>query len=200
MRIRHTDPVNRLLAGGALAVLFAAMAAIAIGSVTSGGSSKATTVAQTSISTTTQAVTTTTTPKALPVELTGAGAYDPEGDGHENDDLAPLAVDGNPATFWKTEHYHNFSKKGVGLLLDAGRSGKLSRVVVSTDAAGSSARIELGNVATGPFRTVSPDRPLNGTTTLKLTKGAAGRYVVIWITSLPQAAGEAHITEVRAER
>lgn len=42
--------------------------------------------------------------------------------------------------------------------------------------------------------------PLTGTTRYTLTKGAAGRYIVIWITALPPDLGEAHITEVRATR
>jgi hypothetical protein len=193
--------VNRLLAAGALAVFFAAMIAIAIGSVTSGdgGGNTATTAARTTNETESTQPTATPPPKASPVTLTGTGAYDPEGDHHENDALAPLAVDGNPATFWKTEHYHNFTKKGVGLLLDAGRRRTFSRILVGTDSAGSSAQIELGDKPAGPFHAVSPDRPLTGTTPFTLTSGAAGRYVVIWITSLPQTIGEAHITEVRAE-
>jgi hypothetical protein len=192
--------VNRLLAGGALAVFVAAMIAIAIGSVTSGGGGEGTTTTVTQTTGATRPTATVPTrPKASPVKLTGAGAYDPEGDHHENDDLAPLAVDGNPATFWKTERYHSFKKSGVGLLLDAGGRRTFSRVLVATDSAGSSAQIELGDKPAGPFHAVSPDRPLTGTTPFTLTSGAAGRYVVIWITSMPQTIGEAHITEVRAE-
>ena len=118
----------------------------------------------------------------------------------ENNDLARFAVDGEPTTFWKTEHYKRFFKKGVGLVLDAGRSLALSSVVVRTDLRGSSAQIQLGNNPAGPFHAVSADRPLTGTTRYTLKKGAAGRYIVIWITALPQDLGEAHITEVRATR
>ena len=176
------------------------MLVIVIASATSGGgsSSRPTTTAATTV---TRPTTTAPAPRPrqVAVRLTGTGAYDPEGDGHENDDLAPLAVDGDPTTFWKTEHYSKtFFKKGVGLVLDAGRSLGLSRVVVETDGRGSSAQIQLGNNPAGPFHAVSADRPLNGTTTYTLTKGAAGRYIVIWITALPQALGEAHVTEVRA--
>ena len=194
--------VTRLLAGGALAVFVAAAIAIAIASVTSGGGGEGTTTTVTRTTTTGVTRPTATAPsrpKASPVKLTGAGAYDPEGDHHENDDLAPLAVDGDPATFWKTEHYRSFTKTGVGLLLDAGRHRTLSRVIVGTDSPGASAQVELGDNAAGPFHAVSTNRPLSGTTAFTLAKGAAGRYVVIWITSLPQPAAEAHITEVRAE-
>jgi hypothetical protein len=193
--------VNRLVAAGALATFLVAMLVIVIASATSGGGSSST-QRTTAATTATQPATTAPPPpppKQVAVKLTGAGAYDPEGDGHENDDLAPLAVDGDPATFWKTEHYtKRFFKKGVGLVLDVGRSLGLSQVVVKTDGRGSSAQIQLGNNPAGPFHAVSADRPLTGTTTYKLNKGAAGRYIVIWITALPQALGEAHVTEVRA--
>ena len=176
------------------------MIVIVIASATSGGGSTA--PPTTRAATTAKRPTTTAPrpPKRVAVELTGAGAYDPEADGHENDDLARLAVDGDPATFWRTEHYKRFFKKGVGLVLDAGRSLGLSRVVVKTDLRGSSAQIQLGNHPAGPFHVVSADRPLTGTTRYILNKGAAGRYIVIWITALPQDLGEAHITEVRAAR
>jgi hypothetical protein len=194
--------VTRLVAAGALAAFLVAMLVIVIASATSGGgsSSKPTTTAK---ATRTAAQPTTTAPalpKRVAVKLTGTGAYDPDGDGHENDDLATLAVDGDLATFWKTEHYKRFFKKGVGLVLDAGRRLGLSRVVVKTDGRGSSAQIQLGNNPAGPFHAVSANRPLTGTTTYTLNKGAAGRYVVIWITALAQDLGEAHVTEVRATR
>jgi hypothetical protein len=170
---------------------------------TAGGGS---TASPTTRAATTATTTTTTTrtaprpPKQVTVKLSGAGAYDPEADGRENNDLARLAVDGEPTTFWKTEHYKRFFKKGVGLVLDAGRSLGLSSVVVRTDLRGSSAQVQLGNNPAGPFHAVSADRPLTGTTTYTLNKGAAGRYVVIWITALPQDLGEAHVTEVQASR
>ena len=194
--------MNRMLAGLALAAFIVAMLAITITSVTSDGGGV--TVTTTTVRTTTETLTTSprTTaapPPPQPLKLTAVGAYDPEGDNHENDDLAALAVDGKTATFWKTEHYRTFSKKGVGLVLDAGSRLAISQVVVGTDGAGSSARIELGDAPGGPFRTVSADLPLDDRTTFTLKKGSTGRYVVVWITVLPQAIGEAHVTEVTAQ-
>ena len=71
-------------------------------------------------------------------------------------------------------------------------------MIVSTDSAGSRALIQVGRNPNGPFRSVSPEQSLSGATTFTLAKGSAGRYVVVWITQLPQAIGEAHVTEVRA--
>lgn len=193
--------MKRLLSALALAAFVAAMVVIAVASLTSGdGSTSPTTGVLPTIAPTTQPATTAAPPppKPVSVQLVAVGAYDPEGDGRENDSLAPLAVDGDPSTYWKTEHYSSFSKKGVGLVLDAGRNRTLVRVVVSTDGSGSSAQILLGTDPAGPFRAVSADRPLRGSTAFPLRKGSTGRYLVVWITSLPQAIGEAHVTEVRA--
>lgn len=190
--------MNRLVAAGALAAFFVALLVIVLMSA-GGGKKETTTVSPaTTRAVTTRATTTTAAPANPRVKLSAVGAYDPEGDGHENDDLAPLAVDGDPTTFWKTEHYHSFGKTGVGLVLDAGRPRPLARVLVSTDSTGAAAEIEVGNNPNGPFHLVTAVKPLTGTTNFKLAAGTKGRYVVVWITSLPAAAGEAHVTEVRA--
>jgi hypothetical protein len=198
---RNTEEVNRFLAAAALAVFIAALVAIALGSHSSGGGNDAATTGSTTIRrATTRQTTTAPPPRDRAIPLQAVGAYDPEGDQHENDDLAPLAVDGDPATFWKTEHYtHGFFKKGVGLVLDARKPRTISKVVVTTDATGGTrAQIRIGRNPNGPFRAVSPDRQLSGSTVFTLTKGSAGRYVVVWFTALPPAVGEGHVNEVRA--
>ena len=123
----------RLLAAGALAVLLLALGwAVANGLDEDDAASQAPPTRET--------VATTTRPKpAKPpaarsrfVKLTAAGAFDPEGDGHERDEEAPLAVDGNRSTFWRTERYSRFFKTGVGLVLDAGRGVRVRQVVVDS--------------------------------------------------------------------
>jgi eukaryotic-like serine/threonine-protein kinase len=65
------------------------------------------------------------------VTITGVAAYDPDGDGEENNDQAQLALaDGNPATGWKTVCYlrTTMGKDGVGLVvtLSGATTGTLS--------------------------------------------------------------------------
>jgi hypothetical protein len=135
-------------------------------------------------------------PAARLVPLTAAGAFDPEGDGHERDEEAPLAVDGKRDTFWRTERYARFFKSGVGLVLDARRPVRLVQVVVHSPTPGVRAEIRLGGSPTGPFTKVSAAKTLSARTSFPVAR-RTGRYVVIWITSLPPAsAGE--ISEVRA--
>ena len=137
-------------------------------------------------------------PRARFVKLAAAGAVDPEGDGRERDEEAPLAVDGNESTFWRTERYSRFFKTGVGLVLDAGRRVRVRTVVVDSPTPGIRAEIRLGSARTGPFTRVSPAKTLTARTTFPVP-GRTGRYVVIWVTGLPaESAGEVAEVRVRA--
>jgi len=198
--ISNYGAVNRLLAGGALAIFIAAMAAIALSSVGSDGSGS---TPATTTATPTRVVTRprpAPRPKPVRIKLVALGPYDPPpGDGRENDAEVANAVDGDPTTFWSTEHYtHGFFKPGVGIVLDAGRRRRIGRVLVSTDDVGSRAEIQLADAPTGPYRAVSADKALAGRTAFPLKAGTRGRYILVWVTAVPTATGEAHITEVQA--
>lgn len=135
-------------------------------------------------------------PRPAPwVTLTAVGAFDPEGDGQERNDEAPLAVDGRASTFWRTEHYSSFFKSGVGLVLDMGRRARVERVLVDAPAPGSTAEIQLGDSPQGPFRAVTPARALTPRTSFSVPR-RTGRYVVVWITGMPQDSA-AEVSEVR---
>jgi hypothetical protein len=142
-------------------------------------------------------------PKPKPVHLTAVAAYDPEGDGHEKDELIPLASDGDVTTAWTSETYSSWGwKKGVGLVLDAGRPVKLTRLVVVTDEPGWRAQIRAGASETGPFAPVSVSRTTAATTVFALKETAPRRYRLIWITQMgatPTTGGSAHVNEVRAQ-
>ncbi|MFN2471514.1 MAG: protein kinase [Gaiellaceae bacterium] len=134
------------------------------------------------------------------VRLIGVDAYDPEGDETEHGDDAALAADGDRATFWRTEEYRSglqgVEKSGVGVVLDAGRAAKLSRMTVVTDTPGFTAEIRAGRSPTGPFETVSDGRQTGQTTRYEL-RGGAARYYLVWITHLgPNST--VHVNELRA--
>ncbi len=140
---------------------------------------------------------------ATAVRLLGVGAYDPDGDAGEHDDQAPDAVDGDPASYWRTETYQSslaeLDKSGVGVVLDARqRAGDISQVSVVTDTPGFAAEIRSGGSPGGPFRSVSGNQEVAGSTTFRLD-GDPGRYLVVWITDLGENAS-AHVNEVRARR
>jgi serine/threonine-protein kinase len=135
------------------------------------------------------------------VKLSGVGDYDPQGNGGEYASTASQATDGNPSTYWRTEHYASASfgglKQGLGLVVDAGRPVQLGKLTVTTDTPGFTAKILAGSSSHGGFKTDSASRTVNGTTTFTLN-GASTRYYVVWITQLPSD-GYAQIQEVKAQ-
>jgi eukaryotic-like serine/threonine-protein kinase len=132
-----------------------------------------------------------------PLRLSGVGAYDPQGGDGEHDDEAPLATDGQTATYWTTETYEDFSnsKDGVGLVVDARSTVEPSTITVSSETPGFQAEIRTGDSPEGPFDTVVSDsQTVEGETSFELN-GAKARYFVVWITDLDS---RARINEVRA--
>ena len=195
----HGRTPARLVAGGALAVLLLGLGYAVKQGLDDGGASSAAAPAPPVTSTPPKKPPRPAPPRPAPfVKLTAAGAFDPEGDGHERDEEAPLAVDGRPDTFWRTERYARFFKTGVGLVLDAGRRVRVEQVVVDSPTPGIKAAIRLGNSPQGPFSTVAKARTLNAQTRFAVAK-RPGRYVVGWVTSLPpESAGEIGEVRVRA--
>jgi eukaryotic-like serine/threonine-protein kinase len=134
------------------------------------------------------------------VHLQGVGAYDPDGTGGEHDAEAPNATDGNKATYWSTEDYHDppalNGKPGVGLVLDAGAAASPKHITVTSDTPGFDAEIQAGDSPTGPFHTVSASQTVETRATFDL-EDANARYFVVWITSSPPG-GSAHVNEATA--
>lgn len=191
--------VTRLAAGGALALLLLALGGAVVLGLRHDGSTGS--LAPAPVPAARPAAPKpgpTPTPRARFVKLTAAGAYDPEGDGRERDEEAPLAVDGQETTSWRTERYSRFFKTGVGLVLDAGRRVRVTQVVVDTPTPGIRAEIRLGSTREGPFARVSASKILTARTVFPVAR-RGGRYVVVWITALPPgSAGEVSEVRVRA--
>jgi serine/threonine protein kinase len=133
-----------------------------------------------------------------PVRLTGFTSYDPQGDNQtEHSEDAHFATDGQPDTFWTTEIYNNgLNKSGVGVVLDAGRAQKLSKVTVTSDTPGFTAEIEAGSSPSGGFTPVSALKTAGSRTTFSIHGGSA-RYYVVWITDLGRNSS-VHVNEVTA--
>jgi putative peptidoglycan lipid II flippase len=118
----------------------------------------------------------------------------------ENQSTAPFAIDGSTSTAWSTSFYFdhpNFGglKPGTGLLLDMGQEVRLSQVEVLFGAQGATtAEVYLGNSAAmsrsalASFTLVSPSASVTGDHKFPVSGQATGRYVLIWLTSLPQLA------------
>jgi hypothetical protein len=136
-----------------------------------------------------------------PVSIQGVASYDPFGDDHVEDpgDVGK-ATDGNPATYWQTEHYTNSNfgnlKSGVGLVLDAGAPVELKSLKVRSTTPGYRAVIKSGDSSSGPFTADSAEQQGSSTTTFSL-KGNGARYYLIWLTNLGPS-DQVRINEVTA--
>ena len=117
----------------------------------------------------------------------------------ENQATARYAIDGSPSTDWSTSfyldnpHFGGLNKPGTGLLIDMGKKVRLSQVEVMFSPSGSTtAEIYLGNsaatskTALSGFTLVSPSVAVSGDHNFPVSSQATGRYVLIWLTSLPQ--------------
>jgi hypothetical protein len=129
------------------------------------------------------------------VGISSVGTYDPLGTGEpgENDQLAPEAIDNDPATSWRTESYDapDFPgpKSGVGLVVNTSGPAKLDQLFLQGSTNGWSAKIfvlpssDLSNFdpeATTPTADVSDVR-----TPIKVDLGGnEGSTVLLWITNL----------------
>ena len=143
---------------------------------------------------------TTTRPADEVAAITGTTAsdLDPQGDPPEEyPDLAPLAVDGDPATVWRTETYFDqFGpgglKSGVGLYVDLGEAREVSRIDLTlvgapTEVAYYLTETEPTAIADlTPLEEVTLDRTSSTTT---LDEPVTGRYLVVWLTALPEVDG-----------
>ena len=140
------------------------------------------------------------TAPAGPIAIASASDFDPFGDPpEENSDQAPLAVDGKPGTAWTTSTYQqNFGptglKDGVGLLLDLGKAQEVGSVEVTL--VGSPTTVEL-LAATGPqapttvdgFDVVAEGVAEKAKVTLTPDQPVTARWLVIWLTSVPDVGG-----------
>ena len=127
------------------------------------------------------------------------GVIDPFGDGYELSSNAELADDGDLQTAWRSENYFDgeLGKPGLGLLLDLGARHEVLGLRLWTPHPGFRFRLAVGDdpdalidEAGGEVTSTSLSRvPLRG----------AGRYVLVWITSVvPVDDGiRAEVAEVR---
>jgi putative peptidoglycan lipid II flippase len=140
---------------------------------------------------------------AQPYAISRALDFDPRADGgsgDENTGDAKLAIDGNPATAWRTEMYRGSAqmgglKPGVGLIVDLGSAKPVTSVTVTFTGQGTTADIKVPITATTSadppvqsrtqWRTVATKSGAKGATTFELATPETTRYVLVYLTTLP---------------
>ncbi len=122
--------------------------------------------------------------------------FDPYGDTkQENPELAPLAVDGKPATAWTTVRYRQADlsgKPGVGLLLDLGAPRPVRAVELRLVGNGTDLSLRATDDPTKApedFRSLAEVTGASNTLTLRVPKPVTTRYLLIWLTTVPSNNG-----------
>jgi hypothetical protein len=138
-------------------------------------------------------------PAGSPIGIREARDYDPEGADHsEHPEDVHLAIDGDPATAWATDHYATDTfgnlKQGVGLWLDLGGGRDVASVSIDTPLDGWTFELRPG-----PYGTPGPAlRDADGSTSFTVRGGhitvnlAAPRTpgLLVWITRLAPDRGQ----------
>lgn len=135
------------------------------------------------------------------LQVVAATAFDPQGDGEENDDEAANAVDNKAGTSWQTSTYYDNPrlgglKSGVGLLLDLGAERDVGSLRVQF--VGSPTGVDVYAAAPGVpdpptsldgMRRVAHNPSAGQRSVLRVDSGTRTRYLVVWLTRLPAVPG-----------
>lgn len=146
-----------------------------------------------------------TAPAVSDIRVIGATAFDPMGDGMEDDaDLAKL-YDGNPATSWHTDQYatQDFGhlKQGVGFVLELSSGQRLGHLTLVTSTPGWDAKAYVSGAPKTDLATwgspAAAATNVSGRVSVDL-RGRSGAAVLVWITRLGPgrqvSVGEARLT------
>lgn len=139
----------------------------------------------------------TATPAPVPVQVRTATAFDPEGDGHENDASTRNVLDDQESTAWRTEGYEppGFSggKTGVGLSLELDSRSTLDQITIKGSANDWSGLVFVTDSDTPEDidrraeHAAAVIEDFSGSISLDLSGGRdarTGSSVLIWITDL----------------
>lgn len=129
---------------------------------------------------------------SVPLTPASATSFGTSGAGQgDNQQLAPLAIDGSRGTAWNTDWYASarFGNlyPGTGLLIDMGKPVTITSAAISLGRApGANFQLRVGSApAMADLPAVARATNASGTAHLRLSTPAHGRYVLIWFTQLP---------------
>ena len=125
-----------------------------------------------------------------PLAILKVEAYDPEGDGEENNRLTPTIYDGDRGTGWVSENYRSDKfgglKKGLGVIVDLGPNKKPQTVeLVMPQQADVEVHIGPDNRLEGATR-IGEKKGAEGTVKFDVPADVSGQYVVVWFTELTE--------------
>ncbi|WEB41569.1 protein kinase family protein [Streptomyces yunnanensis] len=143
-------------------------------------------------------------PDGKPIKIVDGTEYYPDGQ-PQHPDQARATYDGDPSTYWRSKSYREGPdlnpafKKGVGLIYDLGSEQQISSASIGLHYIGDHTTLTL--YAADSF---SPSEPLSSmrelgtaktsgsTAKVTLKKPAKARYVVVWITAMPNSPADTY--------
>ncbi|HSF97593.1 MAG TPA: protein kinase family protein [Ornithinibacter sp.] len=123
-----------------------------------------------------------------PLAILKVEAYDPEGDGEENNKLTPKVYDGDVTTGWFSENYRSEQfgglKEGLGVIVDLGPNKKPQTVELVIPVA-TSVEVYVGpdNRREGATK-IGEKAEAQGTVKFDVPADVSGQYIVVWFTGL----------------
>lgn len=134
------------------------------------------------------------TPQVVTYRIASARDFDPLGNGEENPGRIPFAYDGDRNTAWRTVTYYNKSldKPGVGVLLDLGAPRAIGSVTLNLVGNGTDLQVLTSNEpgkSPKDYDLMAQATEAGEKVRLKSARPASARYVLIWMTGLPQVDG-----------
>lgn len=138
-------------------------------------------------------------PAQPPPQIQGVRTLDPQGDdGVENDEQAPLAIDGDPGTAWTSSTYASPEfgnlKDGVGMVVDLGRPSALSGVTLQVNGTGGAVEVRA---APGPdlegSQVVGAAEITGEPVDVALPEPVETQHVILWFTRVPDVGGDNRI-------
>lgn len=131
---------------------------------------------------------------------------DPEGDGAENPELTPRALDGDPSTFWRSRSYVDPAygmKSGIGLAVSFEEESLVSAVTIDLMGHGGNVEIRATDPATPTDGEVLAEGPMGPDTIFTFEEPLATDGIVLWFTHLPVADSDGknriELAELRVE-
>ena len=129
---------------------------------------------------------------AVPLRPVSAAAFGPGGIGTGDDpQQAPLAIDSNDSTEWRSDWYATANlgglQSGTGLLLDMGKPVTVTsaRILLGA-AAGGRLQLRVGNTpALADLQVVARSHVPGGQLTVPIGSPVKARYLLIWFTRMP---------------
>ncbi|MCX5387566.1 protein kinase family protein [Streptomyces sp. NBC_00083] len=144
-------------------------------------------------------------PKApLPLTIQGAQEYAPDGSPQNAADVRNT-YDGSASSFWRTKSFYDGPdlvpsvKAGVGIVYDLGSSKNISTASILLRYGGDHTTITLyatdsltPSTGVKGMKKIATSQTSGKKIDLKASSPVASRYVLLWMTAMPEAAGDGY--------